>query len=347
MNKLIVASLLALAPAAYSLPSAHAFNEALPEKAPEPATNPSNPAKIALGRQLYFDPRISRTGTVSCNTCHNVMAGGDDNRDFSAGIEGKLGGRSAPTVWNAAFLSVQFWDGRAPSLEEQAKGPMTNPVEMGMASHSVVIERLKSIPGYVSGFKAAFGGSAPITLDNAVKAIAAYERTLITPNSPYDRFVKGDKKALSAGAQRGMKLVQDIGCTTCHMGANLAGPTALPVGTGFFQKFPVFPDADIEKKYAFGKDPGRMEVTKKEADRNMWRVATWRNVAMTAPYFHNGSVKTLEEAVRVMAKLQLNKTPTEAEIKDIVEFLNALTGEFPKLEMPLLPPTPNRSLISG
>lgn len=333
-------ALVALLPVA-----AHAFNQPLPEQAPVPANNPMNPAKITLGRQLYFDPRISRTGTVSCNSCHNVMAGGDDNRDFSMGIEGKLGGRSAPTVWNSAFMTVQFWDGRAPSLEEQAKGPMTNAVEMGMSSHTLVIDRLKAIPGYVTAFKAAFGGSSPVTLDNAVKAIASYERTLITPNSPYDRFIKGDKKAMSAGAQRGMKLVQDLGCIACHQGPNLAGPAALPMGTGFFQKFPAVPDAEIEKKYGFTKDPGRMEVTKKEADRNMWRVPTWRNVALTAPYFHNGSVKTLEEAVKIMAKLQLGKVPADAEVKDIVEFLNALTGEFPKLEMPILPPTPNRSLL--
>src|SRR5690606_24990148 len=147
MKAQLIASLALLALA--SLPAARAFNEPLPEKAPVPASNPMNPAKISLGRQLYFDPRISRTGTVSCNSCHNVMAGGDDNRDFSAGIEGKLGGRSAPTVWNAAFLSAQFWDGRAATLEEQAKGPMTNPVEMGMSSHAVVIDRLKQIPGYV------------------------------------------------------------------------------------------------------------------------------------------------------------------------------------------------------
>lgn len=326
---------------------AFAFKEPLPDQPPVPAGNPMNPAKIKLGRQLYFDPRVSRTGTVSCNSCHNVMAGGDDNRDFSMGVEGKLGGRSAPTVWNAAFMTVQFWDGRAPSLEEQAKGPMTNALEMGMGSHALVIDRLKQVPGYMSAFKAAFGGLNPVTLDNAVKAIASYERTLITPNSPYDRFLKGDKKALGAAAQRGMELVQSIGCTTCHMGPNLAGPTALPMGVGFFQKFPAFPDAELEKKYRFTKDPGRMEATRKEVDRDMWRVATWRNIAMTAPYFHNGSVKTLDEAVRVMAKLQLHKTLPDNEVKDIVEFLNSLTGEFPQLEMPILPPTPGRSLIGA
>ncbi len=320
--------------------------EALPKKAPVPADNPGTVAQVELGRKLYFDPRLSLDGTVSCNSCHNVMSGGDDNRATSAGIRGQNGGRSAPTVWNSAFLSVQFWDGRANTLEDQAKGPITNPIEMGMPSHDAAIARLREIPGYITEFEKAYGGKGAeaVTIDHVAKAIAAYERTLITPNTPYDRYVRGEKKALSDQQVRGMKLVETTGCLSCHMGANFSGPP-LPIGTGFFQKFPVHPDSVIEKKYKFTKDLGRAEVTKKESDENFYRVPTWRNVSLTAPYFHNGAVATLDEAVRVMAKLQLNKELTDAEVADIVAFLNGLSGGFPEQKMPRLPESPNRSLV--
>lgn len=317
----------------------------LPRTAPEPADNVSSPGKIALGQQLYFDPRLSKNGTVSCNSCHNVMADGSDGRRTSIGVGGKAGGRNSPTVWNSAFLSVQFWDGRAASLEDQAKGPMTNPVEMAMDSHALVVERLKKIPGYVDQFKKVFGGGDPVTIDNTVKAIAAYERTLITPGSPFDRFLAGNKKAISAQAQRGYKLVGEVGCVTCHMGVNFAGP-ALPLGSGFYQKFPVFADSDYVAKYQLTSDPGRAEHTKKPEDRGMWRVPTWRNVAVTAPYFHNGSVNNLAEAVRVMARTQLNKTLKEDEVQSIVAFLETLTGPFPAQKMPRLPETVASSLVA-
>jgi len=297
----------------------------------------SSAAMVELGKKLYFDPRLSRTGTVSCNSCHNVMLGGEDNTQFSTGVEGKKGGRNAPTVWNSKFHSVQFWDGRAKSLEEQAKGPMINPVEMGMPNHDAVIAKLKLIPGYVEEFKKVFGKSADaLNIENTVKAIAEYERTLVTTNSPYDRYVKGNKSALNASATRGMKLVQTIGCQTCHSGNNFAGPT-LPEGVGFYQKFPMIPGSQYDSKYDLLKDKGRYEVTKNDADKNMFRVQTWRNIELTAPYFHNGSVATLPEAVRVMAKTQLGKDLSENEVSDIVEFLKSLTGEFPKQTMPRLP----------
>ncbi len=323
---------------------AHAF-EALPSKPPVPADNPITPAKVELGKQLYFDPRLSKDGSVSCNSCHNVMAGGDDNRPNSVGIKGQHGGRSAPTVWNSAFLSVQFWDGRAKSLEEQAKGPLTNPIEMGMDSHALVIERIKKIPGYVDGFKKAFPKDSDITIDHVAKAIATYERTLITTGSPFDRYLKGEKKALSASASRGMNLVQTVGCTSCHSGPNFAGPL-LPEGTPFFQKFPVFPGSKYDSQYELTKDGGRAEVTKNAADRGMWRVPTWRNVAVTAPYFHNGAVKTLDEAIRVMAKTQLNKDLKDEEVQDIRSFLESLTGKFPEQKMPKLPLTQGVSLVA-
>ncbi len=321
--------------------AAFAF-QPLPDKAPEPADNPGTAAKIELGKQLYFDPRLSLDGTVSCNSCHNVMASGTDNKATSAGVAGKHGGRSAPTVWNSAFLSVQFWDGRANTLEDQAKGPILNPVEMAMPSEQAVIDRLQKIPGYVSQFEAVFGKDG-LTYDNVAKAIGAFERVLITPNGPLDRYLKGDKSALTAQAQRGMQAFEQVGCVACHNGANFSGPQ-LPVGQGFYQRFPSF-SSQYDKKYQLTADEGRFEATKKEADKHMWRVPTLRNVALTAPYFHNGAVKTLDEAVRVMAKAQLSKDLTEQQVADIVAFLNSLTGEFPQIAMPRLPDTPNSSLV--
>lgn len=301
---------------------------------PVPKRNPMTADKIVLGKALYFDPRLSASGTVSCNSCHNVMHNGTDSLPTSLGVGAQKGGRNAPTVWNSAFLSVQFWDGRAPSLEEQAKGPIINPIEMAMTSHDLVLERIRAIPGYPPLFAKAFGNSR-INIDQVADAIATYERTLTTPNSPYDRFVKGNKSAMSAQAIRGLQRVQSVGCVACHNGVNFAGP-ALPEGTGFFQKFPTFP-SEYDAKYRLTEDGGRFEATKKPEDRGFWRVPTWRNVARTAPYFHNGSVATLDEAVRVMAKTQLNKTLEEDEVADITAFLTALNGEFPKQELPRLP----------
>lgn len=315
----------------------------LPAKAPAPKDNPTTPAKVELGKQLYFDPRLSKDGTVSCNSCHNVMSNGTDNRPVSAGIKGQLGGRSAPTVWNSALHSVQFWDGRAASLEDQAKGPLTNPIEMGMPNHQAVIDRLKTIPGYVTQFEKVFGKDG-MTIDNLAKAIAAYERTLLTPDSPLDRYLKGNEKAMSAQAIRGMKTVMEVGCVACHTGVNLNGPNLEP-GQGFYQKFPTFTENEYVAKYKFLEDKGRSAVTKDEGDDHFWRVPTWRNVALTAPYFHNGSVKTLPEAVRVMAKVQLNKDLTEAQVADIVEFLKSTTGKYSTQTMPRLPESETFSTI--
>ena len=326
-----------------SAASASAF-EALPNTPPVPADNLITPAKVELGKKLFFDPRISKSGTISCNSCHNVMGGGEDNRAHSVGVEGKIGGRSSPTVWNAAFQSVQFWDGRAASLEEQAKGPMTNPVEMGMTNHDLVVTRVAQIPGYKEEFTKVFGKDNSINIDNVAKAIATYERTLITANTPYDQFVKGKKNALSASAKRGFELVQSVGCVSCHSGPNFSGPT-LPPGQGFYQKFPVIGGTDYEKKYHLTEDQGRFSVTHQESDKNVWRVPTWRNISLTAPYFHNGSVKTLDEAVRVMAKTQLSRDLNNEEVKNIVSFLESLTGKFPDQTMPRLPVTSGMTLL--
>ncbi|MFZ4712316.1 MAG: cytochrome-c peroxidase [Bacteriovoracaceae bacterium] len=302
-----------------------------------PKDNAQSVQKIELGKQLYFDPRLSRSGATSCNSCHNVMAGGDDDSSLSVGHKGQLGGRNAPTVWNSMFNTVQFWDGRAVSLEEQAKGPLLNPVEMAMDSHDVVMNRVKAFPQYVEAFTKVFGKNNPMTIDNLARAIASFERTLVAYNSPYDKYLAGNKKALSAGAVKGLKLVEEIGCLACHAGSNFNGNNMVKMGEGFYQKFPTFPDADIEKKYDISSDLGRFQVTKNEDDKNMWRVPTWRNVEITAPYFHNGKVKTLREAVRVMGKVQLDRVLKEDEITSIVAFLNSLTGELPKITQPKLP----------
>jgi cytochrome c peroxidase len=311
----------------------------LPDKAPEPADNPTTPAKVELGKMLYFDPRFSSTGSVSCFSCHNVMEGGDDHMPTSIGVHGQKGGRNAPTVWNAAFHSVQFWDGRAASLEDQAKGPPVNPIEMGMADLDAVIGRVRNIPGYKPYFEKAFGPGDVITVDNAAKAVAAYERTLITPGSAYDRYAKGDAKALTAQQERGLQAFAATGCTSCHSGPAFNGPT-MPIGTGFFMKFPTFAASPYVAKYDLVADGGRYESTKQDADRSMWRVPTLRNLIYTAPYMHNGAVKTLPEAIRVMASTQLNQTLTDAQVADIAVFFDSLTGPFPSQVMPRLPPTP-------
>jgi len=311
----------------------------LPEIAPAPADNPTTAAKVELGKMLYFDPRLSTTGTVSCFSCHNVMEGGDDHMPTSAGVHGLKGGRNAPTVWNAAFHSVQFWDGREESLEDQAKGPPVNPIEMGMPNLDAVIDRVRRIPGYKAPFEAAFGAGDVVTMDNAAKAIAAYERTLITPGSAYDQYAAGNRTALNAQQVSGLECFAADGCASCHQGPAFNGPP-LPMGTGFFVKFPTYPNTPYVAQYKLTEDPGRYNVTKDEADRGVWRVPTLRNLSYTAPYMHNGAVKTLPDAVRVMGATQLDKTLSDDEVAEIVAFLEALTGPFPQQTMPRLPPTP-------
>lgn len=318
--------------------------EALPAQPPIPKDNPQTPQKVELGKILFFDPRLSVSGTVSCNSCHNVMAGGDDGRPVSVGVHGQLGGVGAPTVWNSAYNTVQFWDGRAPSLEEQAKGPLVNSKEMGMKDHDMAIARIRRIPGYLALFKKAFPKEPnPIIIDNVAKAIATFERTLVTPNSPFDKYKKGNKKALSPSALKGMKLVEEVGCTSCHTGPNFNGE-GFAMGEGNYQPFPQIPGSKYDKQYKLTEDLGRYNVTKNAEDKNKWRVPTWRNVALTAPYFHNGEVKTLPEAVRVMAKTQLDVDLKEDQVEYIVAFLNSLTGEFPKIVAPRLPLLVNETL---
>lgn len=306
-----------------------------------PADNPQTPEKIELGKQLFFDPRFSSTGTVSCNTCHNLMLGGDDNRPTSMGVHGLTGPRNAPTVWNAALHATQFWDGRAASLEEQAKGPVVAAVEMGMADLESAIARVRAIPGYRSAFERVFGGDDPVNVENAARAVAAFERTLITANSPYDRWINGDSNAMTTQQVRGWQRFDQLGCTGCHQPPFFAGPRK---PGGHFAVFPFHEMAFVER-YRLKDDPGRHAVTGRESDRHKFKVPTLRNVALTAPYFHHGAVPTLEQAVRVMAMAQLNVELGESDVADIVAFLQALTGEFPAIALPRLPATEGTSLI--
>jgi len=317
--------------------------KALPSTAPAPANNPTTAEKVELGKMLFMDPRFSSTGTISCNSCHNVMEGGDDSRSVSMGVHGKTGGRNAPTVWNSAFHSVQFWDGRAALLEDQAKGPVANPIEMGMKDVETAMQRVRKIPGYKPFFEKAFGKDS-MTVDNAARAVAAFERTLITPNSPYDKYVKGNTKAMNKQQISGMKKFDTVGCASCHSGAAFNGPEQKP-GVGFYAMFPTF-DSKYVSKYKLDEDKGREEATGKAEDRAMFRVPTLRNITDTAPYFHNGAVNDLPEAVRVMAKSQLNLTLPEKDVSDIVAFLGALTGEYPEIMMPRLPSTSGTSIIT-
>lgn len=293
--------------------------------------------KVALGRQLYFDTRLSVDDTVSCNSCHNVATSGTDNSKFSKGVGGQLGGRNSPTVFNASFQSVQFWDGRANTLADQAKGPIINPVEMGMPNHDVVVGKISKVSGYTQQFETIYGKRAPtVTIDRIADAIAAYEERLVTSDSPLDQYLRGNKKSLTEDQRKGMDTFQSVGCVACHSGMNLSGP-ALPKGTGFYQKFPTFVDSELESKYEFTKDNGRFDVTKKEQDKHFFRVPTLRNIARTAPYFHNGSVATLPEAIRIMGKTQLNKNLSEQEVHFIATFLESLSGKLPQEKKPKLP----------
>ncbi len=315
--------------------------QALPAKAP--GTNPEHdtPELIALGRKLFFDTRLSSTGAVACASCHDIMSGGDDGQQYSTGIEDIKGGRNAPTVYNAAFLKRLFWDGRAKSLEDQATGPLMNPVEMGLSSPDEAVEIVNRDPDYVLAFRNALGG--PVTIEGIATAIAAFERTLITNNSPYDRFVRGESGALTNQQMRGMYLFDKIGCRRCHQDPvfSVAGdPVAGP-----YRSFPVFKSSPYVHKHDLTQDKGR-------GGNGVWRVPSLRNVELTAPYFHNGAVETLQEAVRVMATAQLGYTIHEAgqsrfrvlrdeqarpvlvedkilaerDIVDIAAFLESLTG---------------------
>ena len=317
---------------------------ALPKTAESPEDNPTTAAKVELGKKLFFDPRLSLTGTVSCNSCHNLMEGGDDGRPTSMGIHGRLGPRNAPTVWNSVFHTSQFWDGRAASLEEQAAGPIVAPPEMGMPNHDLAIDRIKAIPRYVSEFNEVFGQDEKVTIDYVVKAIAAFERTLITPHSPYDRYIQGEETAMSKQQIRGMKLFDSVGCAECHSGPNFNNWKP-GISSVAFEEFPRSADSPLVKKFSLTKDLGRSEVTKDKADKHQFKVPTLRNITLTAPYYHNGAVPTLREAVQVMSVAQFDTELSSEELDDLVAFLSALEGEFPTITLPRIPSRPGESIL--
>jgi cytochrome c peroxidase len=289
----------------------------LPDKITPPKDNPITPEKVKLGKKLYFEKKLSIDNTISCNSCHLLDKFGVDNQSVSTGVKGQKGGRNAPTVYNAGLHFAQFWDGRAKDLEEQAGGPILNPIEMGMPNENEVLKRLKSDSSYVNLFKIAFKGEKePITYKNITKAIASFERTLLTP-SKFDKFLKGDKNALNNKEKEGLRTFMSKGCTSCHNGVTVGGQ--------MFQKF------GLVSPYQYQKDLGRFEVTKNENDKFVFKVPSLRNVAKTSPYFHDGKVKDLKEAIKTMGKTQLGINLTNKEIENIEAFLNSLTGDIPKI----------------
>ena len=301
----------------------------IPTTPPELPGNAASAAKVELGKMLYFDPRLSASHTISCNSCHSIGLGGADAEPTSLGHRWQHGGRNAPTVFNAVFNTAQFWDGRAKDLEEQAGGPMVNPLEMA-SPPAHVAEQLKGIPGYRDAFAKAFPGeSDPVSLANAQKAIAVFEATLITPNAPFDLFLKGDANALSATQKQGLALFMDKGCASCHNGVNVGGGMYAPFGVAEKPGAEFLPPAD----------KGRFMVTKTASDEYVFKVPTLRNIALTAPYFHTGQAWDLRQAVGVMGTSQLGVQLTDDEIDKITAFLGSLTGEQPKVIYPILPPS--------
>ncbi len=285
----------------------------IPEKMPGGEND--TPARVKLGRDLFFEKKLSANNTQSCNSCHAVdhNRGGVDNEPTSPGAFGKRGGRNSPTVLNAGFHVAQFWDGRAKTLEDQAKGPVLNPGEMGMPSEAAVVEKLKAEKKYVGAFKKAFPGeSDPVTYDNFAKAVGSFERTLRT-HDRFDDFLKGDDKALTAAELKGLDTFLSIGCTTCHTGPLLGGNDYKKLG--------------ILNAYENTADKGRIEVTKEDYDEFVFKVPSLRNIALTAPYFHDGSQKTLEQTVQKMAWLQLGKKLSAEETSDLTAFLRALSDK--------------------
>ena len=283
-----------------------------------------NLAQSELGKKLFFDPRLSRSGFISCNSCHNLSMGGTDNLRTSIGHNWQEGPINAPTVLNSSLNVAQFWDGRAADLQEQAGGPIANPGEMAF-SHTLALSVLESIPGYVNEFKLVFG-SDEITIDRVTKAIAEFEKTLVTPNSRFDQWLMGDKDALTGQEQAGWALFKDSGCVACHNGSALGGNT--------FQKMGV-----VEPYQSASDTEGRFAVTGIDADRFNFKVPTLRNVELTYPYFHDGGAQTLTEAVDIMGRLQLGKRFTSEENVQIVAFLKTLTGDQPSFMLPILPPS--------
>ena len=288
----------------------------------------TEPGKVELGKKLWFDPRLSKSGFISCNSCHNLSMGGSDNIKTSIGDRWQQGPINSPTVLNSSLNLAQFWDGRAKNLREQAGGPIANPGEMAF-THELAIDMLRSIPAYVQEFKTVFGHDK-LSIDEVTVAIAAFEETLVTPNARFDQWLKGDKAALKSDELAGYKLFKDSGCVACHNGPNLGGNS--------FQKMGI-----VEPYKTTNTAEGRFAVTGKDADRFNFKVPTLRNVELTYPYFHDGSADTLAQAVTVMGRLQLGRTYSDDETNKIVAFLKTLTGDQPQFMLPILPPSSDKT----
>lgn len=282
--------------------------------------------KVELGKMLYFDPRLSSSSLISCNTCHNVGMGGADFQETSVGHGWQKGPRNAPTVLNSVFNIAQFWDGRAEDLKQQAKGPVQASVEMNNTPE-MVIRTLKSMPEYIKIFQKAFPGTEdPVTFDNMAEAIEAFEATLLTPDSPFDKLLKGDGNALKAEEREGLKLFMDKGCNVCHGGTNMGG-------TGYFP----FGVIERPKEEITAGDVGRFKITQAKSDEYVFKSPSLRNIALTPPYFHSGKVWSLKDAVAIMSSAQLGIFLTDSERDKIAAFLEATTGVQPKVEYPILP----------
>jgi cytochrome c peroxidase len=299
----------------------------IPAVAPEQKDNPSSEAKVELGKMLFFEPRLSASHLISCNTCHNLGMGGDDNLETSIGHGWAKGPRNAPTVLNAVFNVAQFWDGRAEDLKAQAKGPVQAGVEMNNTPANVEAT-LKSMPEYVEAFTKAFPKDKdPVTFDNMAKAIEAFEATMITQGSKFDVYLGGDEAALNDTEKTGLKLFMDKGCVSCHHGVNVGGHDYFPFGVVEKPGAEILPEGD----------KGRFAVTKTADDNYVFRSGPLRNIELTAPYFHSGKVWKLREAVAIMGSSQLGQKLTDTEIDAITAFLKTLTGKQPKVEYPILP----------
>lgn len=306
-------------------PALLAIFEPLP-KVMEDAKRELTDERVHLGKMLYFEERLSKNHDVSCNTCHGLGAYGVDNLPTSPGHKGALGARNSPTVYNAALHAMQFWDGRAADVEEQATGPIMNPVEMAMTDESQVVATLLSMPEYVEAFEKSFPGvESPVTLENVGVAIGAFERKLVTP-SRWDAFLEGDKDAITPEEKEGFKSFVANGCITCHAGAGVGGHMMQKLG--------------LVNPWPSSKDPGRFEVTEVETDRMFFKVPSLRNILKTGPYFHDGSVDSIETAVKMMGRHQVGREITAPDIEKIVTFLGALTGELPPADFIAAPTLP-------
>ena len=305
---------------------AQALFKPIPKTVSEVRGKTFTPREVELGKMLYFDPRLSKSELISCNTCHNVGLGGADFHETSTGHRWQKGPRHAPTVFNSVFNFAQFWDGRAADLKQQAKGPLQASVEMDSTPERVV-RTLKSMPGYVSLFKKSFPGQAdPVTFDNAAEAIEAFEATLLTPDSPFDLYLNGNNNALTVAQKEGLRLFMDKGCANCHNGINIGGEAYFPFG--LVER----PAAEI-----MAGDTGRYKITHLKSDEYVFKAPSLRNIALIPPYFHSGRIWDLKEAIKIMGAAQLGAVLNAEEVDKIEGFLKTTTGIQPEVIYPILP----------